>query len=114
TNTEVSPTINYHVQQLFSVNSGDTYLTTTVSDAGTPVTFAASSVRDTKTGDLILKLVNGANVPKPLHIELTGAKNLAASAVRTVLAGANPMEVNEPALLPQTATVAIAPTFDYE
>ncbi len=114
TNTEVLPTINYHVQQLFSVNSGDTYLTTTVGNAATPVTFAASSVRDSQTGDLILKLVNGATVAKPLHIELTGAKNLPSSAVKTVLAGTNALEVNERALQPQTSSITIAPTFDYE
>jgi alpha-L-arabinofuranosidase len=114
TNTEIFPTINYHVQQLFSVNHGDTYLTTTISDSATPVTFAASSVRDSQTGDLILKLVNGANAAKPLRIELAGAKGLPATAVKTVLAHANPMETNERAVQPQSSTLSIAPTFNYE
>ncbi|MEO7341730.1 MAG: alpha-L-arabinofuranosidase C-terminal domain-containing protein [Luteolibacter sp.] len=114
TNTEVFPTINYHVQQLFSVNHGDTYLTTTVSNSATPVTFAASSVRDSQTGDLILKLVNGANTATPLHIELTGAKNIPATASKTVLASNNAMETNERVVQPQSSTMNIAPTFDYE
>jgi alpha-L-arabinofuranosidase len=114
TNTEIFPTINYHVQQLFSVNHGDTYLKTTISDSATPVTFAASSVRDSKTGDLILKLVNGANYTKPLRIELAGAKGLPATAVKTVLAHANPSETNERSVQPQSSILTIAPTFNYE
>jgi alpha-L-arabinofuranosidase len=57
--TEVFPTINYLVQQLFSVNHGDTYLPTTVNATTKPLDFAASAVHDNKTGDLILKFVNG-------------------------------------------------------
>ena len=113
-NTEVFPTISYHVQQLFSVNNGDTYLPTTVDDSTKPVTFAASTVRDSKTGDLILKLVNGAHAPKPLRIELTGAKRLPSSAVKTVLANPNANDDNERAVRPVTDSLAIAPTFDYE
>jgi alpha-L-arabinofuranosidase len=113
-NTEVFPTISYHVQQLFSVNHGDTYLATTMSESTTPATFAASTVRDSKTGDLILKLVNGANAAKPLHIELAGVKTLPATASKTVLAHNNPLEANERAVQPQSSTMTIAPAFDYE
>jgi alpha-L-arabinofuranosidase len=114
TNTEVFPTIGYHVQQLFSVNNGDTYLPTAIDDSTKPATFAASCVRDNKTGDLILKLVNGANTAKPLRVELIGANRLPAGAVKTVLAGANANENNERAVRPVTASLGIAPTFDYE
>jgi alpha-L-arabinofuranosidase len=114
TNTEVFPTIGYHVQQLFSVNNGDTYLPTAIDDSTKPATFAASCVRDNKTGDLILKLVNGANTAKPLRVELIGANRLRAGAVKTVLAGANANENNERAVRPVTASLGIAPTFDYE
>ena len=116
-NTDVFPTINYHVQQLFSVNSGDTYLTTTISATATPATFAASSIRDSKTGDLILKLVNGTDSAKPVRIELAGAKNLPATATATVLAGNDANVVNDgrpPAVWPRTASITIAPAFDYE
>ena len=78
------------------------------------MTFAASSVRDSKTGDLILKLVNGADAGKPLHIELAGANNISSSAIRTVLAHQNPMETQEAVVRPQTSTTPIARTFDYE
>jgi alpha-L-arabinofuranosidase len=114
TNTEVFPTINYRVQQLFSVNDGDTYLATTISSPATPATVAASSVHDSKTGDLILKLVNGANTPTRLHIVLAGAKRLPGTAAKTVLAGANPTETDGRVVQPQSSTMSIAPTFDYE
>jgi alpha-L-arabinofuranosidase len=115
TNTEVFPTINYHVQQLFSVNNGDFYIPTAIGDGGTPpADLAASTVGDSKTGDLIIKLVNGANEPRPLRIVLAGVKRLPATASKTVLAGANPAETDEHAVQPQTSTMTIAPTFDYE
>jgi alpha-L-arabinofuranosidase len=114
TGTEVFPTINYHVQRLFGVNSGDTWLTTAVNPAATPADFAASSVRDSRSGDIILKLVNGANAAKPLRVELTGATNLPATAEKTVLACNNAMETNERVVQPQSSTITIAPTFDYE
>ena len=117
-NAGVFPTINYSVQQLFSMNSGDTYLPTTVSDSAKPVTFAASSVRDSKTGDFILKFVNGANAAKPVHIELTGARGLSSNATKTVLAGPDASVSNEdgkpPAVQPKTSPVTVGPAFDYE
>lgn len=115
-NTEVFPTINYHVQQLFSVNGGDFYIPTTIGDGTTtpPADLAASTVGDSKTGDLIIKIVNGANQPRPLHLVLAGVKRLPATATKTVLAGANPMETEERAVQPQVSTMSIAPAFDYE
>jgi len=115
TNTEVFPTINYRMQQLFSVNNGDFYLPTAIDGGATPpAALAASAVGDGKTGDLILKLVNGANTATPLRIVLAGVKKLPATAVKTVLAGNNPTETDEHVVQPQTSTMPIAPTFDYE
>lgn len=114
TNTEVFPTINYRVQELFSLNSGDFYLPTELSDGGTPTTLAASAVRESKSGDLILKLVNGSNTAKPLRISLAGVKNLPVNVSRIVLAGPDPMETNERLIQPQSSTMPIASTFDYE
>ncbi|MGN6370319.1 MAG: alpha-L-arabinofuranosidase C-terminal domain-containing protein [Phycisphaerae bacterium] len=60
-NERVYPTVNYYVQQLFSSNAGDGYVASTLKlakapGAGENVSFSA--VRDSKSGDLILKLVN--------------------------------------------------------
>jgi alpha-L-arabinofuranosidase len=114
-NTEVFPTINYHVQQLFSVNNGDFYIPTTIGEGATsPATLAASTVGDSKTGDLIIKIVNGANTAAPLRIKLAGVKKLPATATKTVLAGPDPGQTDEHAVLPRTSPLSIAPTFDYE
>jgi len=117
-NTEIVPTINYYVQQLFSLNSGDTYLTTTVNNPVNAADFAVSAVRDSKSGDLILKLVNGAGTPRPLRLEFNGAGVLAPNATLTVLAGDDPMAVNgfssPHTVLPQTSNMAVSPSIDYE
>lgn len=62
TNTEVKPTVGYYVQKLYGQHSGDEYLPSRIQmeKQGEAVKkrFAVSAVRDSKTGDLILKLVN--------------------------------------------------------
>ncbi len=114
TGTEVFPTINYFVQQLFSVNGGDTWLTTAVSPAATPARFAASSVRDSRTGDLILKFVNGGDSVRPLRVDLVGAKNLAPTAVKTVLVTSDANTTDAQAVQPRTSPIPISPSFDTE
>ena len=114
TGTEVFLTINYHVQQLFSLNNGDTCLATTISPLAAPARFAASTVRDSQTGDLILKFVNGDDTAKPLHIDLAGAKNIPATAVKTVLSGPDANTIDAQTVQPQSAPLIIAPSFDYE
>ncbi|MGE5608237.1 MAG: alpha-L-arabinofuranosidase C-terminal domain-containing protein [Bacillota bacterium] len=117
TNITVSPTINYYVQQLFSRNQGDHYLPTTVDDPARCANIALSSVRDSTTGDLILKLVNSSSTPTPLRIKVSGMPNLATKATRTVLTGP-PMAVNSlenpKPLMPETADIAVGPSFDHE
>ncbi|MFT3868149.1 MAG: alpha-L-arabinofuranosidase C-terminal domain-containing protein [Nibricoccus sp.] len=116
--TEVFPTINYHVQQLFGVNSGDKYLETKIDGAPTSMALAASAVRDTKTGDLILKFVNGGETARPLHIDLIGVQKLASTATATVLAAQDASVVNEdgkpPVVQPVTSKIPVGPSFDYE
>ena len=117
TNTTVNPTINYYVQQMFSLNAGDFCLPTTVDGPGQADDFAVSSVRDSKTGDIIVKLVNGDPNSKPLRIELAGIRDLATNAVKTILSG-DPLMVNDAGnpqpLIPETSTIAVGPVFDYE
>ena len=61
-NTEVLPTVGYWVQQLFGQNAGQQYYSSKVSlsDNRMEVTsrVATSIVKDSQSGDLILKLVN--------------------------------------------------------
>jgi alpha-N-arabinofuranosidase len=110
TGTTIAPTVSYYVQQMFCSNAGDTWLPTTVSDPS----LAVSTVRDGKSGDLILKIVNTDAAPKPLKVALSGAKDLASSATKTVLADVT-MAVNPPQpIVPQVSTLAVGPAFDYE
>ena len=112
-NTGVYPTISYHVQQLFSRHAGDTALAVSVPDLPA---LAASCVRDSTSGDTILKLVNGAAEARSLRISLTGAANLSANAKMTVLAGDDADLVNPdsrpPLVFPVVSTIPIAPAFE--
>jgi alpha-L-arabinofuranosidase len=86
-------------------------------ESATP-TFAASCVKDTAGGDLILKLVNGAGSSRPVRVELAGAKALPATAEATVLAGPDANVVNDynspRTVLPRASRLPITPTFNYE
>ncbi|OAM88371.1 hypothetical protein AW736_19610 [Termitidicoccus mucosus] len=117
TNTHVYPTINYHVQKLFGSNAGDTWLDTHAGNSGVADQVALSMVRDSKTGDLILKVVNPGDTVKGLRIKLGGAKNFIPGAVKTVLAG-DPKAENTPGnptpLLPVTTQIKISELFDCE
>ena len=114
-NTSLQLSVNYFVQQLFSQNQGDVYLPVTLPNTATNL--AVSSVRDSKTGDVILKFVNvGAGV-QPLKMNLSGAKKLAMQVARTVLTG-ELMAVNAfgkpAAVVPQTSSLTVGEKFDCE
>jgi alpha-L-arabinofuranosidase len=117
TNEGVFPTVNYYVQGLFSRNSGDRWLPVKIDPAAKD--FAVSAVRDTRTGDLILKLVNTSREPKPFQLNLDGmkTKSLGRSATVTVLAG-DPGTKNDPGntqpLVPKTTQLTVGPTFSYD
>jgi alpha-L-arabinofuranosidase len=76
-NTEVRPTPAYHVQRMFSVYGGDTYIASTFSvPSGFPggkdlsYRLGASIVRDSKTGKTYVKLVNA--LPTTLELTVNG------------------------------------------
>jgi alpha-L-arabinofuranosidase len=114
--TEVFPTIGYEVQRLFGHNSGDRYLTTSLAGIADAERVAASTVRDSATGDLILKIVNGGATSKTMQIELRGAPRLPRRADVTVLAG-EADAVNDYAkktlLKPKKSTIGVARSFSY-
>ncbi len=117
TNTTVNPTINYYVQQMFNLNAGDFYLPVAVDSLEKADNFALSPVRDSKSGDIIVKLVNGGPDSRSLRIELVGVENIATNAVKTILSG-DPLTVNDAGnpqpLVPEISTIAVGPVFDYE
>ncbi len=116
-NTTVYPTINYCVQQLFSVNAGDRYLPTHVS-FGAEQTLAVSTVQDSASGDLILKIVSRADVIVHMQIDISGFSRLDPQAICTVLT-AEPLAENnysfwhKQIVQPETSALTVAPQFEY-
>jgi alpha-L-arabinofuranosidase len=110
--TQVFPTLNYAVQKLFGENRGDTSVPTTLAPVATGTKLAASCVRDSRTGDVIFKLVNGEATPQPITLRLTGTK-LPATAERTIFGGTDATVANEdgipPAVTPRSDTLTLAP-----
>lgn len=115
-NTAVFPTLSYEVQRLFSIHSGDTYLPTTPVSNTTHPDFAASTVRDSRTGDVIVKLVNGAPSSRAIRIELAGADALMPTAAMTVLSASDASVANEdgqpPAAVPAVSDLKVTPTLE--
>ena len=91
-NTGVFPTISYQVQRLLGNNSGETYLHTKVEGANGR--FTASTVKDGKSGDLILKLVNGEADGRTVKVKLNGSTGILPAAIKTVLSAPDPNKVN--------------------
>ncbi len=79
----VYPTVNYYVQQLFGTNSGDKIIDGVFAN---DVNYA-SCVKDSNTDDIILKMVNLTNEPKPIAARLPSLKGYDTQAALTVLKG---------------------------
>ena len=86
-NVKICPSVNYYVQKMFSTNQGDYYFDNVISKEAKDSTVAASCVKDSKTGDIILKLVNVGNQSKIMNINLSGFKNILPDAEKTLLTG---------------------------
>ncbi len=116
--TQVFPTLNYTVQQLFGLNHGDFYLPTTIEPVAKGVRLSASTVRDSESGDVILKIVNGDDTPHALSLRFGNAAHLPATAVQTVLTGASGDIANEdnapPVAMPKVTTISLSSELPYE
>ena len=90
-NQKSDPTASYYVQRMAGQNSGDEYIPVAVSvphaDDGIRLRIAQSVVRDTSTGDLIVKLVNLLPVDVKVSLHLPPLDGYAASATATLLDG---------------------------
>jgi alpha-N-arabinofuranosidase len=115
TNTVVQPSVNYHVQQLFATNAGDRWLEPVLTDV--PADLAMSVVRDSRTGEVICKIVNTGATAQPVHFHWGGVRGIMATATKTVLTG-DPKTANDSAsptpIIPVTTTIAVAASFDDE
>jgi alpha-N-arabinofuranosidase len=104
---------SYYAIQMFSRNIGDEILS---------VTFANTSVqgcatRDSKTGEIIVKLVNPELTPQSLPIEIKGVTALESKVTVITLAG-NPEDTNSTShprnVVPVTSTLSgVKPGFTY-
>ncbi len=115
-NKTIVITPNFYVQKLFSVNSGDYYFDKVVAKDVHDSTLAASCVLESKTGDIILKLVNYSQSPKSMKVNLTAFKNLSPVAVRTVLTGAGDAEntfKDNQQIIPVTDSYTVSKSFEY-
>jgi alpha-N-arabinofuranosidase len=104
---------SYYAFQMFSQNVGDQILSTTSSETAVQ----GCATRDSKTGEIILKLVNPQTNAASLNIELKGVASLQSKATAITLAG-GPEETNsigEPRkVVPVRSTVRNAqPRFTY-
>ncbi|HEX5168946.1 MAG TPA: alpha-L-arabinofuranosidase C-terminal domain-containing protein [Cyclobacteriaceae bacterium] len=115
-NTRICLTPNYYVQKMFSTNYGDTYFANVIQTNPNDSTLASSCVQDSKTGDVILKLVNAGKESKTMKVKLTGFKKIASMAERTVLTGSaeaeNTLE-NPQNIQPAKSAFKVGKTFDY-
>lgn len=111
-NTEVKPTVGYEVQKLYGQHAGDQYLpgTITLSSDREAVRkrIAVSVVRDTKSGDVIVKMVNLLPVAVNTSVNMPGMAT--SDAVRTVLQG----KPDDRDVRPVTAAFKVAEVFDVE
>lgn len=109
---EVKPTVNYFVQKLYGQNPGDIYLERTIKasdNAEVNKRIGVSVVKESSSGDLIIKLVNVLPVAVTPSIEIA---NLATTenASYTVLAG-NPEKTDA---RPITQNVTVKEAFSKE
>lgn len=111
-NQEVKPTVGYYTQQLYGQNSGDIYLPAdrTADNDRTDVNrrIATSVVKDSRTGDVIIKLVN--LLPVEVHARMACPGLPGGKAVVKVLAGAP----DDKSARPVEDTLQVGEQFDYE
>lgn len=115
-NVNILLTPNYHVQKMFMTNQGETWFDKVISKNESDTTLAASCVQDSKTGDIILKMVNYSDIGKPMKVNLGKFGRIAPQAEKTVLSGLpgdeNTFE-NLQKVVPVTSVIEVAKSFDY-
>nr|WP_315200181.1 alpha-L-arabinofuranosidase C-terminal domain-containing protein [uncultured Flavobacterium sp.] len=90
-NTEVRPTVGYEVQKLYGQNAGDEYIPSEISLSNNQENvknrIVISVVRDSKSSDLIVKLVNLLPVSVNASIDLKNSNLGNTQTAKTVLKG---------------------------
>ena len=104
---------SYYVQKMYALNKGTKVLPVTMpagAKNGTDNLFA-SAVADEPAGDVVVKLVNYSSSPRPVSINLAGAKGLGKTGRAQTMASADLQTQNSLAepkkLSPQESTFAV-------
>ncbi len=112
--SRIDLTPGYYTQKIFGNNSGDQYLTgfLKVESPRDDVRkrIATSTVYDSATGDLIIKLVNLLPVAVTTAVEVNDCEAFATAATCTVLTGTP----TDRKATPTESTIEVAPQFNYE
>ncbi|MDP0498567.1 MAG: alpha-L-arabinofuranosidase C-terminal domain-containing protein [Verrucomicrobiota bacterium JB022] len=85
TGTDILLTPNYHVQKLFAQHAGDTFLPVEV--GGQNEALSVSCVKDSQSGDVIIKLVNNGDAALPVSLDPSKLGKFARTAKVWTLAG---------------------------
>ena len=109
-------TPNYYVQKLFSLNRGDYYFDKVIRKENSDSLLSASCVYDSRTGDIILKLVNAGKESKQVNVDLGGFGKFNPVAEKTELSGsadlANSFERPQN-IFPVTSSFDVSKKFSY-
>lgn len=115
-NVNIVLTPNYHVQKMFMANQGDFWFDKVISKNESDTTLAASCLQDSKTGDIILKMVNYSDSDKSMKINLGKFGKIIPQAEQTLFRGRpddeNTFE-NLQKVFPVSSAVDIAKSFEY-
>lgn len=109
-NTEVKPSVNYYVQQLYGQNAGDSFLSSNRTFSGPfkkDEECVISVVSESRSSDLIIKLVNYNSAAINATIKLKGVDAVDQSGIQTVLTGL-PEDLTA---LPQTTLIKMGKEF---
>jgi len=107
---------SFHVQKLFSVNSGDEYLPSSLPDSSASGALFWSVTRRSNTGELIIKISNNAASPAEMAFVLPFA-NVSHVGTAQVLTGATGTDSNTPEMpnlvAPVTTVIPTGAAFNY-
>lgn len=115
-NLSICPTPNYYVQKLFSTNQGDVFYDHIISKNIQDTLLESSCVRDSQSGDIILKMVNAGNEAKKMKVNLSEFKKIKMEAEQTVLTGAAEAEntfEHPNTVIPVSSKIKLSKNFEY-
>jgi alpha-L-arabinofuranosidase len=116
-NVNILLTPNYHVQKMFMTNQGNYYFDKAISIDEKDSNLAASCVQDSKSGDVIVKMVNAGTETRIMKVDLSRFKGVQPNAQIEVLSGNATDEntfSNLQKVTPMKSTIIVKSKFDYE